>query len=45
MADAKGVRSGKKLLKAVQSFYTDSRACISVGMNVREWFPVNVALR
>ena len=36
---------GEKLLKAVQSFYTDSRACVSLGMDVSEWFPVNVGLR
>ena len=36
---------GGKLLKAVQSFYVDSRACVRVGMDVSEWFPVNVGLR
>ena len=30
------------LLKAVQSFYVDSRACVRVGNDVSEWFPVNV---
>ena len=34
-----------KLLKAVQSFYVDSRACVRVGNDVSEWFPVNVGLR
>ena len=29
---------GGKLLKAVQSFYVDSRACVRVGNDVREWF-------
>ena len=38
-----GVRG--KLLKAVQSFYVDSRACVRVGNDVRKWFPVNVGLR
>ena len=33
---------GEKLLKAVQSFYVDSRACVRVGNDVSEWFPVNV---
>ena len=33
---------GGKLLKAVQSFYIDSRACVWVGNDVSEWFPVNV---
>ena len=36
---------GGKLLKAVQSFYVDSRACVRVGNHVSEWFPVNVGLR
>ena len=33
---------GGKLLKGVQSFYLDSRACVLVGMDVSEWFPANV---
>ena len=36
---------GGNLLKAVQSFYVDSRACVRVGNDVSEWFPVNVGLR
>ena len=36
---------GGKLLKAVQSFYVDSRACVRVGNDVSQWFPVNVGLR
>ena len=36
---------GGKLLKAVQSFYVDSRACVHVGNDVSEWFPANVGLR
>ena len=35
-------RVGGKLLKAVQSFYIDSRACVRVGNYVSEWFPINV---
>ena len=35
---------GGKLLKAVQSFYVDSRAFVRVGMDVSEWFPANVGL-
>ena len=35
----------KNLLKAVQSCYVDSRACLRVGMDVSEWFPVNVGLK
>ena len=36
---------GRKLLKAVQSFYVDSRVCARMGNDVSEWFPVNVGLR
>ncbi|MCP4269594.1 MAG: hypothetical protein GY777_29150, partial [Candidatus Brocadiaceae bacterium] len=36
---------GGKLWKAVKSFYVDSRACMRVGVNVSEWFPVKVSLR
>ena len=36
---------GGKLLKAVQSFYADSRVCVRVGNDVSEWFPVNIGLR
>ena len=36
---------GGKLFKAVQSFYVGSRACVRVGNDVSEWFPVNVGLR
>ena len=36
---------GGKLLKAVQSFYVDSRACVLVANGVSEWFLVNVGLR
>ena len=31
-----------KLMKAVQSFYLDSMACVRVGMGVSEWFPISV---
>ena len=33
------------MLKAVQSFYVDSRACVRVGNDASEWFQVNVGLR
>ena len=33
------------MLKAVQSFYIDSRACVRVRNDVSDWFPVNVGLR
>ena len=36
---------GGKLLKAVCRFYVDSRACVPVGNDVSEYFPVNVGLR
>ena len=36
---------GRKLLKAVSSFYVESRACVRVGKDVSELFPVNVGLR
>ena len=32
-------------MKAVQSFYIDSRARVWVGNDMSEWFPVNVGLR
>ena len=28
----------------MQSFYIDSRACVPMGNDVSEWFPVNVGL-
>ena len=34
-----------KLLKAMQSFYVDSWACVRVGNDASEWFPFNVELR
>ena len=34
-----------KLLKAVQSYYIDSAACVRMGNVVSEWFPVNFRLR
>ena len=36
---------GGKLLKAVQNFYVDSRACVRVGNDASELFPVNAGLR
>ena len=36
---------GGKSLKAVQSFYVDSRACVRVGNDMSIWFKVNVGLR
>ena len=36
---------GGKLLKVLLSFYVDSRACVRVGIDGSEWFPVNVGLR
>ena len=37
--------AGGKLLKSVQSFDVDSRACVTVGMDVSEWFPISIGLR
>ena len=45
MADARSVWRWRKLLKAVQSFYVDSRVCVRVQNDMSEWFPVNVGLR
>ena len=36
---------GENLLKAVQSFYIDSSACVQVGNYVSEWYPIDVGLR
>ena len=36
---------GEKLLKAGQSFFIYTKACVRVGNDVSEWFPVNVGLR
>ena len=35
---------GGNLLRAVQSFYVDSTACVRVGYDVSEWLQVNVGL-
>ena len=37
--------AGGKLLKAVQSYYVNSRACVQVGNDASEWFKVDVGLR
>ena len=44
MADAKSVWSWRKFFGNC-NFYVDSRACVPVGNDVSEWFPVNVGLR
>ena len=36
---------GGRLLKAVQNFYVDNRACVRVGVDASEWFSVNVGLK
>ena len=36
---------GGKFLKAVQSFHVDSRTSARLGMDVSEWFSVNIGLR
>ena len=44
MADDKNQWSWRKIDYAMLSFYVDSRACVRVGNEVSEWFPVNVGL-
>ena len=36
---------GGRLLQAVKSLYVGSKACVRVGSEVSEWFPVRVGLR
>ncbi len=36
---------GGRLLKRVQSFYVNSRACVRVENGVSDWFPVQVGLQ
>ena len=36
---------GGKLLKALQNFYVDSKASVSLGMDASEWVMVNVRWR
>ena len=36
---------GGRLLRAVKSLYKDSKACVRVGDELSEWFPVRVGLR
>ena len=36
---------GGRLLRGVKSFYVDGKACVKVGNEVSEWFPVRVGLR
>ncbi len=38
-------RLGGRLLKTVRSFYVNSRACVRVGNDVGDWFPVQVGLQ
>ena len=35
---------GGKLLKTVQSFYVNSRACVRIEHEVSEWFSVSVGV-
>ena len=44
MADANSVCSWRKIDES-ELFYIDSRACVRVGNDASEWFPVNVGLR
>ena len=43
--NAKIVSSWGKIVERSESFYKHSRACVRVGNDVSEWFPVNVRLR
>ena len=36
---------GGNLLRAVQSFYNERRACVRGEFGVSEWFDINVGLR
>ena len=45
MADAKSVWSWRKIVESSAEFYVDSRACVRVGNDVSQCFPVNVGLR
>ena len=45
MTDAKSVWNLRKIIESYASFYVDSKACVRVGMDLSEWFPVNVRLR
>ena len=36
---------GSRLLGGVKSLYVGSKACVRVGNEVSEWFPVRVGLR
>ena len=36
---------GSRLLRGVKSLYMGSKACVRVGNEVSEWFPVRVGLR
>ena len=36
---------GGRLLQAVKSLYTDSKACVRVENELSEWIPVQVGLR
>ena len=36
---------GGRLLRGVKSLYVGSKACVRVGNEVSEWFPLRVGLR
>ena len=37
--------TGGRQLRGVKSLYVGSKACVRVGSEVSEWFPVRVGLR
>ena len=45
MADAKSVRSWRKIVETNAKFFVDSVAYVRVENDMSEWFPVNVGLR
>ena len=45
MASAENIWYWGNLLKAVQSFYSESRACVKGESDMSDWFGVEVGLR
>lgn len=39
------IKRGKKLFNTVKSFCNESKACVRVGSELSEWFPLRVDLR
>ena len=45
VADAQSVWSERDIVESSPEFHVDSRASVRVGLDVRQWFLVNVRLR